>query len=182
MQVFIKKTFQAEKKIPGCQVKCIMKSTFSRRSVWPARKCNYFNFFYFLQLILATTLTKRCKTATFFVVLKTTFMKCYSFPSPQCGLLPNQNPRSLWGSCSACFSQPAGADSEPPKASGMCFLQLHGTGTGLWTTSLLFYNLVISLCIFLLLTPPFWKHLMRQMKGRVNGKIISCIFTDLLSQ
>lgn len=55
-------------------------------------------------------------------------------------------------------------------------------GTGLRTTSLSFYHLVISLCISLLLTPPFWKHLMRQTKGRVNGKIISCLFTDILPQ
>lgn len=63
-----------------------------------------------------------------------------------------------------------------------CVLQLHGAGRRLWTTSLSFSDLVISLCISLFLTPPFWKHLIRQMKGRVNGKISSSIFTNLLSQ
>lgn len=91
-------------------------------------------------------------------------MKCYSIPSPPYELSPNQNPRLMWNFCSGCFFQ--------FRAS-----QRH------WdVTSLSSYKEVISFCKSLLLAPPFRKHLIRQTKGRVISKIISCIFTSLLYQ
>lgn len=106
MQLFLKNTFQAEKKIVGCQVKCIMKSTFSGQDHSDQLGSITISTSFTSLVDLSYYAEKKgSKIAPFFIVLQTTFMQRYSSLSSQYEHLTYQNPPSVWGSYSACFSQ-----------------------------------------------------------------------------
>jgi len=107
-------------------------------------------------------------------------MKWFSSPSSHYELLPNQNFPSVWGSCSVCFSQPVRSDSEPPKASGMCFSTLWGWN---WFTnhfSFILRSGHLPLHIFTS-HPSIVKTADKTDEKKHKWKDISRVFTDSLA-
>lgn len=127
MQLFLKNTFQAEKKIAGCQVKCIMKSTFSGQdhSDQLGSITTSTSFTSLVDLSYYTE-KKRKQNSPIFCCFNDNLHEALQLSFLTVWTLAISKPSFCFGFLFCLFFSAAGPDSEPPNPSGICFAHSWG--------------------------------------------------------